>query len=35
MGIEKHSKNIYPQYLQATLGVAISEEHCHSSKTAI
>ena len=35
MVIEKHSKNIYPQYLQATLGVAISEDHCQNIKTPI
>lgn len=35
MVIEKHSKNIHPQYLQATLGVATSEDHCQNIKTAI
>jgi hypothetical protein len=35
MVIEKHSKNIYPQYLQPTLGVAIPEDDCQNIKTAI
>ena len=35
MVIEKQSKNIYPQHLQATLGVAISEDHCQNIKTPI
>ena len=35
MVIEKHSKNIYPQDLQATLGVAISKDHCQNIKIPI
>ena len=35
MVIEKHLKNIYPQYIRATLGVAISEDHCQIIKIPI